>query len=95
MVKPILDPQPQKARKKRKVRIKKPGNSPSLVEVGKPATRTERKAHREEQKRVIKAHSSSDDSDKEEVAKDHIDMPSAFKRYTIQDRTILLQKPKW
>ena len=45
MVKPILDPQPQKARKKRKVRIKKLGNNPSLVEVGILATKTERKAH--------------------------------------------------
>ena len=83
MVKPILDSQPQKAKKKRKVRIKKPGNNPSLVKVGKPATKTERKAHWEEQKRVVKAHSSSDDSDKEDVGKDHIDVPRAFKRYTI------------
>ena len=94
MAKPILDPQPQKARKKRKVRIKKPGNKPLLVKAGKPATKAERKAHREEQKRIVKAYSSSDDSDKEEVAEDQIDVPSAFKRYAIQDRTILLQKPK-
>ena len=94
MVKTILDPQPQKARKKRKVRVKKPGNNPSLDEVGKPATKAERKASWEEQKRIVRAHSSSDDSDEEEVAEDHIDMPSAFKRFTIQDRTILLQKPK-
>ena len=42
MVKPILDPQPHKARKKRKVRIKKLNNNPLLVEVGKPVTKTER-----------------------------------------------------
>ena len=95
MVKPILDPQPKKARKKRKIRIKKPRNNSSLVEVGKPATKVERKAHRDEQKRLVKAHSSSDDSDEEEIAEDQMDVPSAFKRYTIQDRTILLQKPKW
>ena len=65
-----------------------------LVEVGKPATNTERKAHWEEQKRVVKAHSSSNDSDKEEITKDQVDVPSAFKRYTIYFRTILLQKPK-
>ena len=45
MVKLILDPQPQKARKKRKVRIKKPSKNPLLAEVGKPATKTKRKAH--------------------------------------------------
>ena len=70
MVKPILDSQPQKTKKKRKVCIKKLGNNPLLVEVGKPATKTERKAHREEQKRVAKAHSLSDDSDKEEITED-------------------------
>ena len=94
MVKPVLDPQPQKSQKKRKVRINKPGNNPSLVKVGRPATKAERKAKWEEQKRIARAHSSSDDSDEEEVVEDHIDMPSAFKRFTIQDRTILLQKPK-
>ena len=65
-----------------------------LVEVGKHATKIERKAHWEEQKRVVKAHSSSNDSDKEEIIEDQVDVPSAFKRYTIKDRTILLQKPK-
>ena len=94
MVKPILDSQPQKAQKKRKVRVKKPGNNPSLDKVGKPATKAERKANWEEQNRVVRAHSSRNDSDEEEVAEDHIDMPSAFKRFTIQDRTILLHKPK-
>ena len=83
MAKPVLDPQPQKTQKKRKVCIKKLGNNPLLVEVGKPATKTERKAHKEEQKRIVKAYSSINDSNKEEVAKDHIDVPSAFKRYTI------------
>ena len=94
MVKLVLDPQPKKARKKRKIFIKKPGNDPSLMEVGKPATKVERKAHRDEQKRLVKAHSSSDDSHEEEIVEDQVDVPSAFKRYTIQDRTILLQKPK-
>ena len=45
MVKPILDPQPQKAKKKRKIHIKKLGNNPLLVEVGKCATKIERKSH--------------------------------------------------
>ena len=36
----------------------------------------------------------SNDSDKEEITEEQVDVPSAFKRYTIQDRTILLQKPK-
>ena len=94
MVKPILDPQPKKARKKRKICIKKPDNDPSLVKIGKPATKAERKAHWDEEKRVVKAHSSSDDFDEEEIIEDQLDLPSAFKRYTIQDRTILLQKPK-
>ena len=95
MAKPILDPQPQKSQKKRKVRIRKPGNNPLLVEAGKLATKAERKAHREEQKRRVKACSSSNDSDEKEVGEDHIDVHNTFKRYTIQDRTILLQKPKW
>ena len=34
------------------------------------------------------------DGSKEEVTKDQLDLPSAFKKYTIQDRTVLLQKPK-
>ena len=83
MVKPILDPQPKKARKKRKIRLKKPGNDPLLVEVGKPATKAKRKACWDEQKRVVKAHSSSDDSDEEEIIEDQLDLPSAFKTYTI------------
>ena len=83
MVKPILDPQPKKARKKRKIYIKKPSNDPSLVKVDKLATKVERKDHWDEQKRVVKAHSSSDDFDKEEITEDQLDLPSAFKRYTI------------
>ena len=47
MVKPILDPQPKKAKKKRKIRIKKPSNNHLLVEVGRLATKGERKAHRD------------------------------------------------
>ena len=92
MVKPVLETQPKKARKKRNPQNKKLGNIPPLVKVGKP-TKTKRKALREEQKQIIKAYSSSDDS-KEEVTKDQLDLPSAFKKYTIQDRTILLEKPK-
>ena len=83
MAKPVLDPQPQKAQKKRKVRIKKLGNNPLLVEASKSATKAKRKAYREEQKRIVKTYSSSDDSDEEEVAEYHIDVPSTFKRYTI------------
>ena len=35
----------------------------------------------------------SDDSE-EEAIEDQLNLPNAFKRYTIQDRTILLHKPK-
>ena len=41
-MKPMLDTQPKKARKKRNPQIKKLGNILALVEVGKP-TKTERK----------------------------------------------------
>ena len=88
MVKPILDTQPKNARKKRNPQIKKLGNIYALVEVSKPK-KNERKALREEQKQIVKAYSLSDDSE-EEIMEDQLNLPSAFKRYTIQDRTILL-----
>lgn len=68
------------------------GNNPALVEVAKP-TKVERKSLREEQKWVIKAYSSSDDS-KEEVDEEQLNIANTFKRYTIQARKILLQDPK-
>ena len=88
MVKLVPDTQPQKTRKKRNPWIKKLGNIPAIVEVGKP-TKAERKALWEEQKRIVRAYSLSDDSE-EEISEDQLNLPSAFKRYTIQDRTILL-----
>ena len=88
MIKPVLETQRRKSRKKRNPWIKKLGNIRALVEVAKP-TKTERKALKEEQKCIVKAYSLSDDS-KEEVAKEQLDLANAFKKYTIQDRTILL-----
>ena len=92
MGKPVPETQPKKARKKRNPQIKKLGNIPALVKVGKP-TKMERKALREEQKWIVKAYSSSDDS-KEEVTKDQLYLPSAFKKYTIHGRTVLFKNLK-
>ena len=92
LVKPVPDTHPRKVKKKRNPRINKLGNTPAVVEVGK-LTKTETKALREVQRWVVRTYSLSDNS-KEEVAQDQLNLPSAFKRYTIQDRTILRQKPK-
>ena len=53
MIKPTPVLVPRKSRKKRVQRVKKLGNIPSLQEIAKP-TKVERKAHLEEQKRVLK-----------------------------------------
>ena len=66
--KPGPDTPPRKARKKRSLRLKKLGNILTVVEVGKP-TKTKSKALREEQRRIVRAYSLSDDS-KEEVTED-------------------------
>ena len=63
-----------------------------MEEIAKP-TKVEQKAHREEQKWVLKAYSSSDDSE-EEIGEEQLNIPNAFKRYTIQDRKILQRDPK-
>ena len=68
---------------------KKLGNIPSLQEIAKP-TKVERKAHVEEQKRVLKAYSSSKDSE-EEIDEEQLNIPNAFKWYTIQDRKFSLE----
>ena len=80
-VKPKPDAQPKKAKKKRSPRLKKLGNTPVAVEVGEP-TKIKIKALKEEQRRLVKAYSSSNDSE-EEVTEDQLNLPSAFKRYTI------------
>ena len=71
----------KKARKKRNPHIKRLGNILAQVEVGKP-TRIERKALREEQKQIVRDFSLSDDFE-EEVTEDQLELPNAFKRYTI------------
>ena len=68
MVQPMPDTQPKKAWKKRNPRIKKQGNTPAVVEIGKP-TKIETKALREEHRQIVRAYSSSDNS-KEKVAQD-------------------------
>lgn len=84
MIKPNPVLVPKKARKKRVHRVKKLGSIPALQEIAKP-TKVERKAHLEEQKRVLKAYSSSEDSE-EEVDEEQLNIPNAFKKYTIQER---------
>ena len=55
-------------------------------------TKVERRALLQERKRVLKAAwtSSSDDSESEE---DAVSVPPNFKKFTIEDRKIILQKP--
>lgn len=66
---------------------------PAIAKVGK-TTRIEQKALRREQKQVLKKAWSSSSDDFEEEIEEDLDLPLAFCRYTIQDRKILLQKPK-
>ena len=67
-IKPRPNTRPRKARNKRSARLKKLGNTLAVVEVGKP-TKIEIKALKEEQIRLVKAYSLSDDSE-EEVTED-------------------------
>ena len=55
-------------------------------------TKVERKALYNECKRTLKTawSTASDDSSEEET---HIDMPDGLKKYTIEDRKVILQKP--
>ena len=55
-------------------------------------TKVERKALLDEQKRMLKTawSTASDDSSEDEV---NTDMPDGLKKYTIEDRKIILQKP--
>ena len=69
------------------------GNIPALTEVEK-VTRVEQKALRQEQKQTLKKLEVSSSEDSDEETEGELDLPSAFKSYTIQDRNIILQKQK-
>ena len=69
------------------------GNIPALTEVGKITT-VEQKALHQEQKQTLKKFEASSSDDSDEETKEELDLPSAFKSYTIQDRKIILQKPR-
>ena len=84
---------PWKPRKKRNPRIKALGNLSAVQEVGK-VTKVERKALHQEQKQVLKKFDTSSCEYFEEETEEELDIPSTFKSYTIQDRKIILQKPK-
>ena len=90
LIQPKELPKPRILRKKRNPRVKKMGNIPALTEVGK-TTRVEQKSLRREQKQTLKRFEVSSSEDSDEETKGELDLPSAFKSYTIQDQKIILQ----
>ena len=82
----------EKKKKKRKSRGQQKSRHSKDPFVANKMTKVEHKALYDECKRTLKAtwSTASDDSNEGEG---HIDMPKGLKKYTVEDRKVILQKP--